>query len=156
MRVIAHDVEVAVVHLNFNLWPGPPLGMGEDCNKRGGRVVGDAGEMSCAEVEIVKRLRRAEWDAWWVQAFPCGRARWTSFIGDVTRLTAAIRDVQLVAGAGRGHPDVIASRQRRVIAIECKSRGDRLRPGQIEWFTRALAAGIRPGDVGVVEWTPTP
>ena len=41
----------------------PALSMAEDCNKRGGRLTGDAGELSCAEVEIVKRLRAAGWEA---------------------------------------------------------------------------------------------
>ncbi|MHB1235882.1 MAG: VRR-NUC domain-containing protein, partial [Microbacteriaceae bacterium] len=56
------------------------------------------------------------------------------------------------AGAAGGHPDVIGWRGERVIAIESKSPGDQLKPSQIEWFTRAMEFGLRPEDIGVVEW----
>ncbi len=36
-RRVAADLDLAVIPLTFALWPGPPLGMAEDCNKRGGR-----------------------------------------------------------------------------------------------------------------------
>jgi hypothetical protein len=103
-------------------------------------------------VEIVKRLREAGWNAWWVQAFRCGRARWASFISDGPELSEVVRRIQAKAGQGVGHPDVIAWRGDRVVAIESKSPTDALRPSQIEWFTRALQAGIQPADMGVVEW----
>ena len=151
-RRISETVDLTVVPLRFSLWPGPPLGMREDCNKRGGRVIGDAGDLSCAEVEIVKRLRAGGWDAWWVQAFRCGRARWHAFISDGAELSDAVRHLQATAGSGVGHPDVIAWRDDRVVAIESKGPGDALRPSQIEWFSRALEAGILPSDIGVVEW----
>jgi hypothetical protein len=151
-RALPNGFEVAVIPLEFELWEGPFLGIREDCNKRGGRVVGDQGELSCAEVEIVKRLRGAGWDAWWVQAFRCGRARWSTYIRDVPNFPESVRRIQLNAGEGAGHPDVIAWSGERVVAIESKSPTDKLRASQVSWFAAALNAGIAASDIGVVEW----
>jgi hypothetical protein len=154
-RTLPNNLEVSVIPLEFQLWDGLFLGMREDCNKRGGRVIGDEGELSCAEVEIVKRLRKAGWDAWWVQAFKCGRARWSAYIRDVPNFPDVVRRIQLSAGEGVGHPDVIAWSGDRVVAIESKSPTDKLRESQIAWFAAALEAGVASSDIGVVEWRVT-
>lgn len=153
---VAPSLELAIIPLTFALWPGPPLGMAEDCNKRGGRVIGDQGDLSCAEVEIVKRLRRAGWEAAWFQAFKCGRRRWTPYIADVVELPPAVQRVQRHAGASGGHPDVIAWRAERVVAIESKGPADRLKAPQIQWFGRAREVGMRREDMAVVEWRAAP
>lgn len=155
-RHVAFDLELAVIPLTFGLRPGPPLGMAEDCNKRGGRVIGDQDELSCAEVEIVKRLRRAGWEAAWFQAFKCGRRRWSAYIADAVDLPPAVQHVQRHAGGSAGHPDVIAWRGERVVAIESKGPGDRLKDSQIQWFARARDIGVRLDDMAVVEWRVTP
>lgn len=153
-RRVADDVEVRVIPLEFALWDGPHLSMAEDCNKRGGRVIGDAGELSCAEVEIVKRLRSAGWGAVWVQAWPCGRRSWGAYIARLADLPDAARSIQAIAGSAGGHPDVLAWKGDRVVAIESKGPTDALKQSQIEWFARALTAGVRSDDIGVVEWRP--
>ncbi len=155
-RTVGDGVVIRVVPLAFELWQGPPLTMAEDCNKRGGRVVGDQGELSCAEVEIVKRLRAAGWGAAWVQSFKCGRQTWGSYIADLADLPERVRSVQRFAGEAGGHPDVLAWSGDRVIAIESKGPSDALKHSQIEWFARSLEAGIRPDDIGVVEWRAKP
>ncbi len=90
-RPIGPTLALKVVSLTFDLWDGPRLHMQEDCNKRGGRVVGDQGELSCAEVEIVKRLRRAGWEAGWFQAFRCGRRRWSAYVSEAHQLPDVVR-----------------------------------------------------------------
>ena len=151
-RTVAPGLDLRVVPLLFDLWQGPNLHMQDDCNKRGGRVIGDEGELSCAEVEIVKRLRRAGWDAAWVQAFKCGRRRWSAYIQDVPDLPDPVHHIQAEAGSAGGHPDVLAWRGNRVIAIESKGSGDKLKHSQIDWFMRALKAGVAPRDIALVEW----
>jgi hypothetical protein len=153
-RRVSDNVELIVVPLEFELWQGPRLSMAEDCNKRGGRVVGDRGELSCAEVEIVKRLRGAGWQAAWVQSWKCGRLSWGAYIADLNDLPDGVRAIQGIAGSAGGHPDVLAWQGERVIALESKGPGDALKQSQIDWFGRALEAGVRPGDIGVVEWRP--
>jgi hypothetical protein len=141
-----------VVPLVFSRWEGPPLTMSEDCNKRGGRVIGDQGEVSCAEVEFVKRLRAVGWNAAWVQSFKCGQRSWGPYIADLPDLPIAVRRVQAGAGSAGGHPDVLAWSGDRVVAIESKGPSDRLKESQIEWFRRAIANGVATSDVGVVQW----
>ena len=152
VRSVAPELDLVAIPLLFERWDGPELGMREDCNKRGGRVVGDLGELSCAEVEIVKRLRRIGWDAAWVQAFKCGRRRWSAYIRDIPDFPDAVRRIQAAAGSAGGHPDVIAWKGDHVVAIESKGPGDQLKVSQIEWFQRARQAGMAPGDLAVVEW----
>jgi hypothetical protein len=152
LRSVAPDLQLQVIPLEFELWVGPKLHMQDDCNKRGGRVVGDQGELSCAEVEIVKRLRRAGWDAAWFQAFKCGRRRWSGYILDAPEYPASVRRVQRIAGSGAGHPDVIGWSDDRVIAIESKSPTDRLKDSQVDWFRAARSAGVADHDTAVVEW----
>ena len=153
-KSLSAGAELVVVPLEFELWDGPRLTMAEDCNKRGGRVVGDRGELSCAEVEIVKRLRASGWQAAWIQSFKCGRLTWGDYIADARDLPDAVRAIQAVAGSAGGHPDVLAWKDDRVVAIESKGPGDALKPSRIEWFGRALGAGVGVGDIGVVEWRP--
>lgn len=151
-RTVGAGVIVRVIPVEFELWQGPRLTMAEDCNKKGGRVVGDLGEMSCAEVEIVKRLRAAGWAAAWVQSWKCGRRSWGSFIADLPDLPEVVRSIQRIAGEAGGHPDVIAWSDDRVVALESKGPTDALKQSQIDWFSRSIQAGIGSGDIGVVEW----
>ena len=152
-RLISGEVVLPIGRLEFPLWEGPRLSMRQDCNKRGGRVLGDVGELSCAEVEIVKRLRRAGWDAYWYQAFRCGRERWRPYIWDAAPHPEGVRALQASAGAGGGHPDIIGWSGDRIVALESKGPGDSLRPGQVAWFQRASAFGLTADELGIVEWT---
>ena len=152
-RWVASDINLSVVHLRFPLWAGPFLSMAEDCNKRGGRVTGSDGELSCAEVEIVKRFRRAGWEAAWFQAFRCGRKTWSVYIRDAGEYPAIVARIQDVAGAGAGHPDVVAWTAGRVVFVESKGPGDSIKDNQKDWFRRALAASQSSSDFGLVEWT---
>ena len=148
---------VQVVALSFRLWVGPFLGMAEDCNKRGGRVVGAEGELSCAEVEIVRRLRGAGWNAYWVSEFPCGQRRWGSERAKNTALPSGIREIEDRIGMGKaGRPDVVAWRGDTIGYIESKGPADALKPTQIEWFRRAREVGIQPDGLVLVSWKARP
>ncbi len=114
-RPLGQGLDVAVEALTFEPWSGPPLGMAEDCNKRGGRIVGDAGELGCAEVEIGKRLRRAAWDAAWVSAFKCGERRWRPYRSMAMALPDEVRDLEGRLGLG-WRPDVVAWTQDRILS----------------------------------------
>jgi hypothetical protein len=152
-RVIAPGVQVPLVTLGFRPWPGPPLDMAEDCNKRGGRVTGDAGELSCPEVEIVKRLRRAGWDACWVSAFRCGERRWGVYRMGPADLPPRIRDLEARVGVGdSGRPDVVAWTDQRVLYLESKGPNDSLKPGQLAWMKRLLDRGSSSTAIVVVAW----
>ncbi len=148
---------IPVVRMEFIPWSGPPLGMAEDCNKRGGRVTGKADDLSCAEVEIVRRLRRAGWDAYWVSAFRCGERRWGAYRLAPNTLPAQVRDLEARVGVGdNGRPDVVAWTGQRVLYLESKGPGDRLKPGQIAWMTAMLGPGRGTAHVAIVSWTFAP
>jgi hypothetical protein len=153
-RRLARGVDVLVVPASFPPWVGPPLGMAEDCNKRGGRVIGDAGELSCAEVEIVKSLRRAGWDAAWVSAFRCGERRWGGYRLAPTLLPGWVRDLEARIGLGEaGRPDVVAWTPARVLYLESKGPSDSIKVHQAAWMSAVLMAGLASIEVAVVSWT---
>ena len=135
---------VRVVELALAPWAGArPDSLTDDCRKRGGLVTGATGEMSCTEVEVVRRLRAAGWEAGWVQGFPCGRARWDRWIWQElpTRVEAINRRVQESLG-GRatsrsGHPDVAAMVGDRLLYVECKV-GDEPTATQARWLAAAV------------------
>lgn len=125
-------------------WPGArPDSLADDCRKRGGLVVGADGQVTCTEVEVVRRLRAAGWDAGWVQGFPCGRARWSDWIWQTLPplVDDANRRVQVALG-GRatsrsGHPDVAAIVDGRVVYVECKVE-DEPTTTQARWLRAAV------------------
>ncbi len=102
-------------------------------------------------MEIVKRLRRAGWDAAWVSAFRCGERRWGSYRLTPARLPPHVRDLEERIGRSpSGRPDVVAWKSERVAYIESKGPRDRLKSTQIDWFRAAIAA--ETGDLAIVEW----
>ena len=146
---------VQTVSLSFPLWVGPFLTMAEDCNKRRGRVVGANGDLSCAEVEIVRRLRDAGWSAFWVSEFRVRRAALglESVPGSV--LPPAVRELEARIGMGKqGRPDVVAWRGDTIGYVESKGPGDKLKSTQIDWFRKAREVGASPDDLVVVTWRP--
>jgi hypothetical protein len=150
-------VAVPVVRMEFIPWPGPPLGMAEDCNKRGGRVTGEADDLSCAEVEIVRRLRGAGWKTSWVSAFRCGERRWGTYRLASRTLPVQVRNLEVRVGVGdNGRPDVVAWTGQRVLYLESKGPSDRLKPGQIAWMTAMLGSGRVTAHVAIVSWTFAP
>src|SRR4051794_37217309 len=119
-----------VIRMQFTPWSGPPLGMAEDCNKRRGRVIGRDGDLSCAEVETVRRLRGGGWDAGWFNTFGCGRRRWGEYMVSESAFPHAAREivraVRASLGARGGVPDVVVWSRQEVGFVECKGPGDRL------------------------------
>jgi hypothetical protein len=153
-RLTAGGAEVPVVPLTFRAWQGPRLGMAEDCNKRDGRVIGDADELSCAEVEIVKRLKAGGWEAFWVSPFKCGERRWGPYRQVPGALPAPVRELEALIGLGDGgRPDVVAWSGQRVLYLESKGPSDALKPTQIRWIEAISKLDTPDVAVGLVEWT---
>jgi hypothetical protein len=104
-------------------------------------VAAEDGSMSCAEVEVVKRLRAAGFrDAGWLAT--CGAVVWS----DYQRPRALIRDevATLVARrslaiptSGTGAPDVAALSGAYPIFVECKG-GEALQDNQVAWVRAVL------------------
>jgi hypothetical protein len=120
-------------------------------------IVGDDGQRSIAEIEIVRRLRHAGWEAAWIDTFggaPAWMRPWTDKgIGLPTPVASTVARLRS-ASAPEGRPwDVIAWRDDRILFLEAKRRHrDRLRPGQVAWLDGAIRQHL--GDIvfGIVEW----
>ena len=139
---------VRLLEIPLAAWTGGRTDLlADDCRKRGGLIVGTDGQMSCTEVEVVRRLRAAGWEAGWVQGFACGRARWSRWIWQELppRIGDANRRVQEALG-GRassrsGHPDVAAIAGDHLVYLECKV-GDEPTATQARWLAAAVEHGV--------------
>lgn len=135
---------VRMLELRLAPWTGPrPDSLPGDCRKRGGLVIGAAGEMSCTEVDVVRRLRAAGWEAGWVQGFPCGRPRWSRWIwqelpAPVDAVNHRVQEALGGRGPSRsGHPDVAAMAGGRPVYVECKV-ADEPTATQARWLAAAI------------------
>ena len=149
-------------------WPIPDgsvtFGKGSSC------VVGETIAVSCAEVELTLRARRAGWTGGWVSTFrPDSRfpSAWREALIDEStarRLLAAELPGRITSS---GMPDLIFSKDGQVVTAECKrlrgryrgndcawrSGGDAFKPNQERWATEALNAGLPPDAIVQVWWT---
>ncbi len=130
--------------LRVTRWTGDrPFSLSDDCRKQGSLLLGPDGQMSCMEVEV-GRLLRTQWQAGWVQGFPCGGLRWGESIWKTLPEPIGVINERVQAARGQrrvttfsGHPDVAVTDGSRVVYIECKME-DNLKPSQIEWFGEAV------------------
>jgi hypothetical protein len=124
-------------------------------------VVGDDGNWSVAEIELVKRMRAAGWSAGWVDTFGSAPKPWHRWIVDPGELPTALRrsynaitrDTGLSRGGGQ--PDIIAWKGESLedcVLIEYKGPSDRVRAGQDDWLLSALHAVLSPDQFTVAKW----
>jgi hypothetical protein len=150
----------------FSRWPNlEPSNHEYNCRKGRGLVTGASGDMSCAEVEITRRFRRAGWDAGWLAT--CGRRNdaWremmfavrnpaSSVLPEPVRLLPARIAGILARHGDSGYPDVVAwQSERHPVFVELKGPGDR-GTAEAGWVASAVAAGsIALEDFLLVSWT---
>ena len=154
-------VDVPTARLAFREWkeqapPRTSLGAWSDTYGKP-LILGDDGQRSVAEIEVVRRLRHAGWEAAWIDTFsgaPAWMRPWTDRgIGLPTPVASTVARLRS-ASAPEGRPwDVIAWRDKRILFLEAKRRhGDRLRPGQIAWLEAAVRKRLVEVSFGIVEW----
>jgi hypothetical protein len=150
----------------FSPWPGlEPSSHEDNCRKGRGLVTGERGDLSCAEVEIARRFRRAGWNAGWLAT--CGRRNdaWREVMYAVRAPASSVLAVPVpllparVAGVlarhgTSGYPDVVAWRtERHPVFVELKGPGDS-GTAQARWVEAAVRAGtIGLEDFLLVSWT---
>lgn len=154
-------VDVPTVRLRFREWKeqAPERAVLGAWSETYGKplIVGDDGQRSVAEIEIVRRLRHAGWEAAWIDTFggaPSWMRPWTDRgIGLPTPVASTVSRLR-AASAPEGRPwDVIAWRDDRTLFLEAKRRHrDRLRPGQIAWLDAAMRQRLGDVSFGIVEW----
>lgn len=129
--------------------------------------------MSCAEVEIVRRLRATRrWRAGWISPYtgdpPLRWARWTWSVSDaaaaIPEPNSRFREWLLERGTSAGTPDVVATNGADLVVIECKRQPmggskDTPRLTQTGWLAEVLAprrALLADDDFLVAYWERTP
>lgn len=149
---------IAAARVEFRRWSGPKLTWQESYGKT--PILDADGGRTCAEVEIVARLRQAGWDAWWIDTFGQAPAAWRDSIIKVGDLPPGIRErfldvdrkVESGHAAGSGRWDIVAARADEVLILESKGAGDQLRPKQLAWLGSALETGWSEASFGIVNY----
>jgi hypothetical protein len=154
-------VDVPTIRLGFRDWKdaGPKPTWAQAWPDTYGKplVVGGDGQRSVAEIEIVRRLRHAGWEAAWIDTFggaPAWMRPWTDRgIGLPTAVAGTLARLRS-ASVPEGRPwDIVAWRVDRILFIEAKRwRRDRLRPGQVAWLAAAVRQRLPDVAFGIVEW----
>ncbi len=150
--------------LLFNRWMGgdaKSLPWAETYGKSRSVVAGEGGELSFAEIEIVKRLRGAGWEGGWLDTFGAAPVRWRPWMVTLHAMPSNVRtryyEIHTAANRAQGkngtggRPDVIAWRERSIVFLESKGPGDRIKPAQEAWASCAVESDH--DGYGVVYWT---
>jgi hypothetical protein len=154
-------VDVPTVRLRFREWkgPGPKRTWAQGWSDTYGKplVVGGDDEPSVVEIEIVRRLSHAGWEAAWIDTLgkaPAWMRPWTDRgIGLPTAIAGIVARLR-AASAPDGRPwDVVAWREDRVLFLDAKRRQhDRIRPSQVAWLDAAVRQRLPEVGFGIVEW----
>ena len=127
------------------------------------QIVGSDGSRCVGEIELVQRLRRAGFRAFWIDTFGSAPAPWQKFIAKRDELPPRIaRLLADIRGSGRGKPggtpDVIAwnPRSEEPMFVEYKGPKDKIHPGQDEWLRSALSRGLSIESYAVAKWDGSP
>lgn len=157
------------VEPSFTGYTDPAPGAAYCFGKRSSCLRDDDGRMSCAEVEIVKRLRAAGWTGGWVNTYGGDPPlRWLDCMTTPAAIgkglpprREALAKWLRVAGVAAGSPDIFVVRGNDLLAIECKRRGapgawsDSVRATQTAWVGEVITARrlLEPDELVVVWWS---
>jgi hypothetical protein len=156
------SVSIPVASVEFRRWPGPKLTWQENYGKP--QIVASVGKWTCPEVEVVARLRKAGWNAGWIDTYGQAPTAWRPSIIMPAELPPKLRDhfmavdraVEQLRTTGGGRWDIFAWRKADLLILELKGSGDQIRPKQVAWLSAALNAGWRPNAFGLVKYKVRP
>jgi hypothetical protein len=125
-------------------------------------MVSADGSWTVAEIELVRRFREAQWQAFWVDTYGKAPREWAQWIikpelrdSLPEPLGSKYRDItNAVNVRGKGRPDIIAWPREsvaRVVLVESEMR-DRISYDQENWFRRALQAGFSRDQLAIAKW----
>jgi hypothetical protein len=143
-----------ICEVDFPPYLGPrPDSLPLDCRKRSGLVAAADQTMSCAEVEVVRRLRAAGYtDAGWLGT--CGQGTWGAFQRPRDRIRHELEALDpshplRVPTSGAGAPDVVSLGGPFPIFVECKG-SEPLQVNQVDWIEAVLPDEQRRRSFAVV------
>ncbi len=149
------------VVLNFERWSPPPGTPKLQWQVTYGKtlIARNDGQWTVAEIELVRRLRAAGWQAGWLDAFGSAPPAWQEWLMKPELLPSPLGEFLRTTSADgksrRGQPDIIARRDGSLataVFVEYKGPGDKVRPGQNAWFRAALNAGMKREQFAVARW----
>lgn len=155
------DILVWHANLEFVRWIPPLSSPKPPWSETYGKTLmaRDDGPWTVAEIELVRRFRKAGWQAGWVDTWGKAPQKWSEWIvtpeslplplGSSYRVTS-----NAVGPDGGGSPDVIAWREDSIasaVFIESKME-DAIRPDQEKWFREAKSAGVSHNQCAIARW----
>lgn len=160
----------------FRGFSDPPPAKAYCLGKQSSCLRDGSGRISCAEVEITKRLRRSGWRGGWINTYggdpPTRWLRWTTTVADVvgrlprhrTAFGAWLTERIATRAGSAGIPDLVVVRGDAVLVLECKrqrdadSRGDAPKVSQVHWATAVVRdlGLLDPAEFAVIWWTRAP
>ena len=135
----------------FEPWLGAPLP-----DTFGGKQVLDfRGEAVFAELAILRAFQAEGWQGGWIDTYRqqvrCGMSESFEL---PTRRQDLLNQIYATAGSRSGCFDVFVWKGDAVVFAESKrKKRDRIRKTQVRWLEAALAHGISPFQLLVVEWS---
>jgi Arc/MetJ-type ribon-helix-helix transcriptional regulator len=140
------------------------LSWAETYGKRNSVVADKNGQLSLAEIEVVKRLVDHGWEARWLDGFGRAPTQFREYTATLDELPNRVREALTeidrqahefdIERSSAGRPDIVAWHDHKIAFLEVKGPNDRLQPAQVAWARAAVASeGI---SYGVVRWSTGP
>jgi hypothetical protein len=164
LEPVLHGSDVLVWHaiLEFVPWIPPPSSQKLPWSETYGKTLmaRDDGSLTVGEIEIVRRFRKAGWQAGWMDTWGKAPQKWSEWIVTPESLPLPLETMyRAVTNAadpdGGGHPDIIAWRDGSIsnaVFVESKVK-DKVLPDQEQWFREAENAGVSQNQLAIARWS---
>jgi hypothetical protein len=121
----------------------------------------DDGSWTVAEIELVRRFRKAGWQAAWVDTFGNAPREWDKWLVTPNSLPLPLgSSYRVITNAvdpdGGGSPDIIAWRDGSLataVFVESKRVKEKVLPNQEKWFSEARNAGVLQNQLAIARWS---
>jgi hypothetical protein len=157
------DILVWHANLEFVPWipplPSPKPPWSETYGKS--LMARDDGSWTVAEIELVRRFRKAGWQAGWMDTWGKAPQKWSEWIVTPESLPLPLETLcRAVTNAvdpdgGGGPPDIIAWQDGSIsdaVFVESKVK-DKVLLDQEQWFREAENAGVSQNQLAIARWS---
>jgi len=160
-KSFAPDLTVWHADVSFVRWYPEPSESKPPWKETYGKTLIQAkdGNWTVAEIELVRRLRKAGWEAGWLDTYGHAPEAWREWLLNRNLLPSSLGDflneTKSMTGRRGGTPDVVAWRDNSLSEaafIEYKGPNDSVKQKQIDWVMAALKVGMSIQQYAVVSW----